>query len=167
MDQLIPAPLMSQQADVTASPAPQAAGQRAPTATASAPAATESGVAAPPGSSGENIVIPSDQLGQLQPDGRYLLLRDQIDDVYFNEWEGVLLGNAHDGQAEVHIWGEGQALEFSGDLSLNCEPGGREYWEPATNERSSVLKDGELDDPVVPKEVNVEARKLFCPTVMK
>lgn len=104
--------------------------------------------------------------GQTLPDPsagpRPLLYREPVEGLW-NDWHGQRATSDTANQPDVLITGLGKTADFTGVLSLNCEPGGGQFWKAAGHFGKPLLgAEGALLEPVVPGIVLEKARALFC-----
>lgn len=104
---------------------------------------------------GQTLVDPS-------AGSRPLLFRQPVEGLW-NDWHGQRVTTDTANQPDVLITGLGKTADFTGVLSLNCEPGGGQFWKAAGHFGKPLLDaEGGLLEPVVPAIVLEKARALFC-----
>ncbi len=107
------------------------------------------------------------QIGYVDYRGLSLLLHEDIEGVYFNQWYGKSIYDIENksyfiGDPRVFIKGEGKTVGFEGVISFNCEAGGGHYW-IGGREWSAMLTDQDAFDRAVPPRVIYTAKGMFCP----
>ena len=91
---------------------------------------------------------------------RVLLLKQELEGGYSDDWSGGLVSSGQGDQVEVHIQREGKSGDFDGILSINCTSQSGYYWKTASD-YSHALSEAELAE-TVPIEVISKAKSTFC-----